>query len=212
MTRDLAIVGCGGFGREVHAIAHALAEAGHPWRIAGFYDDGASDEDRIRVRRLGATVAGTIDDLAANARGLCAVVAIGSPAVRRAVSSRLDSAGVRWAVLVHPSATLGPDTELGPGTVVAAGARLTTNVRIGHHVHIDQAVTVGHDVVIEDFSRLNPQAAVSGSVIVGAGALVGANATVLQGLRVGDGAVVGAGAVVVRDVPPGTTVKGVPAR
>ncbi len=35
---------------------------------------------------------------------------------------------------------------------------------------------------------------------------------VLPGLRVGAGATVGAGACVVRDVPPESVVKGVPAR
>jgi len=42
--------------------------------------------------------------------------------------------------------------------------------------------------------------------------LVGANAVVLEGVRVGKGSVVAAGAVVVRDVPPGVVVAGVPAK
>ena len=41
---------------------------------------------------------------------------------------------------------------------------------------------------------------------------VGANATILPGVRLGRGCTVGAGAVVVRDVAPGTTVVGNPAR
>jgi acetyltransferase-like isoleucine patch superfamily enzyme len=41
---------------------------------------------------------------------------------------------------------------------------------------------------------------------------VGAGAVIRQGIQIGDGAVVGAGAVVVKDVPPGVTVVGVPAR
>jgi tetrahydrodipicolinate N-succinyltransferase len=42
--------------------------------------------------------------------------------------------------------------------------------------------------------------------------LVGANAVVLEGVRVGRGSVVAAGAVVVRNVPRGTVVAGVPAK
>jgi acetyltransferase-like isoleucine patch superfamily enzyme len=47
---------------------------------------------------------------------------------------------------------------------------------------------------------------------VGEAALVGSGAVVLQGLCIGAGAIVGAGAVVTRDVEPGATVAGNPAR
>ena len=43
-------------------------------------------------------------------------------------------------------------------------------------------------------------------------AWIGGNAVVLPGVTIGAGAIVGAGAVVTRDVPPGQTVIGVPAR
>ena len=41
---------------------------------------------------------------------------------------------------------------------------------------------------------------------------IGASATVLGGVTIGEGAIIGAGAVVTRDVPPGETYAGVPAR
>jgi acetyltransferase-like isoleucine patch superfamily enzyme len=50
------------------------------------------------------------------------------------------------------------------------------------------------------------------TVTVGAGAHIGCGASVRQSITVGEGALVGAGAVVVQEVPPGTTVVGVPAR
>jgi acetyltransferase-like isoleucine patch superfamily enzyme len=66
--------------------------------------------------------------------------------------------------------------------------------------------------VVGDFVSINPLAAVSGGCRLERGVMVGTNAAVLQDLTVGTDAVVGAGACVVRDVPAGAVVKGVPAR
>lgn len=85
-------------------------------------------------------------------------------------------------------------------------------VLLGYHVHLDHNAIVGHDTIVGAYSRLNPAACVSGAVAVGEGAYIGAAAVVLQGLTLGAGCIIGAGAVAVRDVEPGTTVKGVPAR
>jgi maltose O-acetyltransferase len=49
-------------------------------------------------------------------------------------------------------------------------------------------------------------------VSIGANVLIGAAAIILPGVTVGDDAIVGAGAVVTRDVRPGATVVGNPAR
>ena len=48
--------------------------------------------------------------------------------------------------------------------------------------------------------------------MVGAGASLGSGAVVLGGVTIGERALVGAGAVVTRDVAPGETVAGSPAR
>jgi acetyltransferase-like isoleucine patch superfamily enzyme len=48
--------------------------------------------------------------------------------------------------------------------------------------------------------------------IIEDGAAIGAGATLLSGIRIGGGATVGAGSVVTRDVEPGSTVMGIPAR
>jgi serine O-acetyltransferase len=47
---------------------------------------------------------------------------------------------------------------------------------------------------------------------LGPGVVVGSNACVLGAIEIGEGARIGSGSVVVRPVPPGATVVGVPAR
>ena len=212
MTAPLFIIGAGGFGREVFSIIEALESSGSVPHPTGFVDDAPSAADLERVDVLGSRVVGSVDDLNRRTDPFSADLAIGCASARRTIASRLDQSPVTFPVLIHPDATVGHHVRFAEGVVVAAGSRLSTNIEVGRHVHIDQNAVVGHDCNLGDFSRLNPQACVSGGVTIGRGALVGANATVLQGLDVGDDAIVGAGAVAVRDVPPSATVIGIPAR
>jgi UDP-2-acetamido-3-amino-2,3-dideoxy-glucuronate N-acetyltransferase len=80
---------------------------------------------------------------------------------------------------------------------------------------------VGHGVVF--INDKHPRATSGGrlqsaedwklqTTIVERGASVGSGAVILGGVRIGAGAIVGAGAVVTRDVLPGQTVVGSPAR
>ena len=51
-----------------------------------------------------------------------------------------------------------------------------------------------------------------GDILIGNDVWIGYEALILSGVTIGDGAVIGARAVVTKDVPPYTTVGGVPAR
>ena len=213
MTRSLVIVGCGGFGREVFSVVETLSQRQpSTWRVEGFVDDAPADTDLQRVADLGSAVIGDVGFLAARNVACDVVIAIGSGAARRLIAERLPPGTISFPSIVHPQSTVGLRNTLGPGVVLAPGVRVSTNVEVGAHVHIDQNAVVGHDCVLGAYSRVNPQACLSGNVVVGQGALIGANATVLPGLEIGAEAVVGAGAVVTRSVAPHTVVMGVPAR
>ncbi|MEM9466182.1 MAG: acetyltransferase [Actinomycetota bacterium] len=200
MTR-LGIVGAGGHGREAHAIAADRYE-----RIV-FADDGTVD--RARLARIGDPAVVALDELAAHCDEC--VIAIGDAAVRRAVAGRL-APGLRLAVLVDSSASIGSDVELAEGVMVHPGAAITTNVRVGLHSHVNARAVVSHDVRIGAFVSVSPGVLLNGDVTVEDDVFLGSGAIVLPGRTVGQGAIVGAGAVVTADVAPGATVVGVPAR
>ena len=206
--RELVIVGAGGHGRETLDIVEAINAVKPTWAFAGFVDDGEIIADRLE--RRDASLLGTTEILANT--NLHYVVGIGSPAVRAKLDEQLTAWGRTAATLIHPAATVASDNRISDGVLLAAGARVTTNVTLGRHVHLNVNAVVSHDCVIGDYTTLSPGSLVNGDVQIGTGVFLGTGAIITPGITIGDHAVIGAGAVVVNDVPPGVTVKGVPAR
>ena len=122
---------------------------------------------------------------------------------------------------------IGAGTRIGSFVEIQRGARVGRLCKISSHsflcegVEIADEVFVGHGVLF--INDLRPRATVDGrlqdaadwTVVptrVEARASIGSGVVVLAGVTIGAGALIGAGAVVTHDVPPDTTVAGVPAR
>ena len=123
---------------------------------------------------------------------------------------------------------VGDETRIGPFVEVQRGARIGRRCKIQSHsficdgVEIQDEVFVGHGVMFINDDR--PRATTDDgelqggddwtllSTVIERRASLGSGAVILGGVRIGEGALVGAGAVVTRDVAPGETVAGVPAR
>lgn len=203
MTGRLVVVGAGGHGRELVALALAS-----DWAVAGVVSADPPVPgllDRLGVPWLGGLDA--LDDL-----GLPFVLGLGYPDVRARVDAELTADGHAPVTLVHPSAVVGPDVGFDHGVVIQAGAQITTNVLLGRHTHIGVSAVVSHDCRLGSYVTLAPRVALSGDVTLGDRVFCGVGSVIVPGCTVGDGATVAAGAVVVGDVPPGVTAKGVPAR
>ena len=213
MSRDLVVIGAGGFGRETLDVAEAAIRAGAGFRILGVIDGSPSEHNLQRLEARGIAYLGTEAHwLAGQPNSVEYVIGVGSPAAKEIIANRFDSAGLSAATLIHPMAAIGTMARIGPGSVVCGGVQISTNVHTARHVHVNPGAIIGHDAVIDEFASVNPGAVISGEVHLGKGSLIGAGAVVLQGLWVGQGATVGAAACVVREVAPGVVVKGVPAR
>ena len=139
-------------------------------------------------------------------------IAVANPAARQAISARCTAAGIGFYAVAAAQTVQMDDVSIGPGALLSPWTTLTSNIRIGAHFHCNLYSYVEHDCVIGDYVTFAPAVRCNGNVTIGDGAYVGSNAVIRQGLTIGAGAVVGMGAVVVKDVPPGVTVVGNPAR
>ena len=203
----IAIVAAGGFGREVAWLIEEMNADTPRYDFVGFLDDHAtSTPEGFPVLD---SVAGW---LARGRRDVQLVCAVGEPAARMKVVERLESAGCRFATLVHPMVRQSRFVEIGSGSIVCAGTILTTKIRLGRHVIVNLDCTVGHDTSLDDFNSLMPGVHVSGDVHLGCGVYAGTAASFINGITVGAWTVIGAGAVVSSDLPGGQVAVGVPAR
>lgn len=139
------------------------------------------------------------------------------------------------SVLIAPLMLAGvPRIDIADGVLIRDGAWLAAegessglsigaNTYVGHraHFHSIDPVSIGRGCVFADNVMVSTtdherddRHAVrgTGAIVIGDNVFLGQNVVVLGGVTIGRGATVAAGAVVVRDVPAGSVVGGVPAK
>ena len=207
--RPVAVIGAGGFGREVLDILRDQSRT-----LLGVFDDSPALADLALLSQQKVSFLGSVQMMIEQFQPdeIEYVIGIGTGNVRKLIDNKLTPLGFEPATLVHSTSSQGFGVTFAPGTVICAGARLTTNISIGRHTHVNINSTIGHDSILQNYVTVNPLAAVSGSVHIGECVLVGAGAFIVQGKTIGDSGVVGAAAAVMKDVESNITVVGVPAK
>ena len=210
MTSLSGIYGASGFGREVMPVVKAQC-AGLPVDLV-FIDDGFTGDV------LNGYPVVTWDGfLALPGVDKAVAIAIADSPIRERLAARCEAAGVAMFTVHAYNVVIGDAVEVGPGAILQPFVTLTSSLRIGRGFHANIYSYVAHDCVIGDFVTFAPAVKCNGNVHIDDHAYIGTGAILKQGtpdkpLRIGAGATVGMGAVVTKDVPPGVTVIGNPAR
>ena len=116
-----------------------------------------------------------------------------------------DDSMIGTFVEIQRDVDIGPRSRIQSHTFICSGVTLEADVFVGHGVmfindrHPSVAATLASSWTME-------------RTIIQQGASIGSGALIFGGVTIGAGAMIGAGAVVLKDVAPGATVAGVPAR
>ncbi len=111
------------------------------------------------------------------------------------LQSRISEA---FDVDIHPAARIGKGILIDHGTSVVIGETAV----IGNDVSMLHEVTLGGTG--KESGDRHPK--------VGNGVLIGAGAKILGNIKIGDGSKIAAGSIVLNEVPPHSTVAGIPAK
>lgn len=211
--RNIAIVGAGGFAREVSWLIRDINNDEESFAFRGYI---VSDLSKLGEHDSRCEVLGDYGWLERNRGEIDALaIGIGTPAVRLKIGADLEASfpDLEWPGLIHPTVKFDRSSaKVGHGAIFCAGVIGTVNLVFDPYVMVNLACTIGHEARLGRGCVLNPTVNISGGVLLEEGVLVGTGAQVLQYVRVGRGATIGAGAVVTREVAQGETVVGIPAK
>lgn len=127
-------------------------------------------------------------------------------------------ASVREGSVVGSRCVIGHYADVSHDCVISDGVRVMNHATVIGGTIIGEGAFIGPGVTMANDSDLDAIVAGRWSAtrcdppIIGARAFIGCGSVILSGVRIGEGARVCAGAVVTKDVDPGETVLGLPAR
>lgn len=203
--KDLYIIGCGGFAKEVYFLAKVIGS----YNIKAFINNVKAEPIVFAEEII--PVIEEQDFFKLTKDNICLAFGIGDPKLIQKLSSNFF--GYDFPNLIHPT-VIGDFSNIimGRGNILTANVTLTTCIEIGNFNVFNLMTTVGHDVLIGDFNVINPSVNISGGVVIGNANLIGVSATILQYKNIGNHSTVGASSLVVKNVPDNVTVIGVPAK
>lgn len=207
--KKIAIIGAGGFGREVKTLIDSINKVNPTYHFVGFYDDGFEKGSLVN----GYPVLGGVAEVNDVPDSLAIAIAIGDPKTKFALFSKIKNDKIYFPTLIHPNVLISDDfVTIGSGCIICAGCIITCNIVIQDFVILNLMCTVGHDTTLSSYSSFMPSVNISGEVLIGEKVYVGTGVKIINQLEIGVNTIVGAGAVVSKSLPENCTAVGIPAK
>ncbi|MGE8553818.1 MAG: acetyltransferase [Chryseobacterium jejuense] len=206
--KKIAIIGAGGFGREVKMLIDHINQKESQFELIGFFDDKEHNDYINGVPYLGKV--SNVNDID---YPLAIAIAIADPKIKKRIINNIDNSNIEFPNLIHPTVIIGDDNvKLGKGNIICASVIITVDIELEDFIILNLFCTVGHDTTIKSYSSFMPSVNVSGEVVINDGVYVGTGAKIINLLEIGEHTIVGAGAVVSKSLPANCTAVGIPAK
>jgi sugar O-acyltransferase (sialic acid O-acetyltransferase NeuD family) len=206
-SKKLIIAGAGDVGKY---IAYNVDSIIGDYEIAFFLDDNAA---KINTVVAGYEVKGPLSDLNLySGKGFHLAIGIAFPSVKQMVIERYQHLEFSYPPLISKHSWLSNSVKIGQGSIIYPGVSINYEGIIGDFVVINMNCALGHNATIGNYSALAPGVNFGGFTTVGNTVDMGIGSTTIQKVTIGDNAVIGGQTMLIKDVPPGSRVVGVPGR
>lgn len=197
-SKDIAIYGAGGFGRETACLIDRVNSKQKEWNLIGFFDD---NPELKGARNEYGEILGAMDTLNSWDKPLSVAIAIGTPNVRKVIVDKIVNPLIEFPNIIDPSVEFMDrrNVRFGKGNIVCVRSVISCKVTIGNFNLFNVAVGIGHDVTFGNYNVIMPNVNISGGVQIGDCNLFGVKSTVLQYLKIGNNVKIGGGSLMMRN-------------
>ena len=207
------VFGAGGYGREVMPLARSQIKKEGKSADSLFFVIDTPETEWVN----GTRILSLKEFLRLDAKIKYLTCAVADSKARKNLNDRLMNAKILdWTVMAENCVVM-DRVKIGLGSIISPFVTITSNVTIGVGFHANLYSYVGHDCEIGDYVTFAPGVKCNGNVEIEDHVYVGAGAIIRPGradrpLTIGESAIIGMGSVVTKDIPPGVTAFGNPAR
>lgn len=193
MSKKIAIIGGGGFAKEVIEVAEMLN-----YEIYGIFAK-ESNLDKINY-------CGYLDELNKLKHEFDgAVIAIGAInkkgiEIRAKIIKFLEENNIPLISIISPLSIISKSVKIGNGTYVAHSVTISCDTIIGNNILINHNVVIGHDCIINDNVSIAPQVFIGGNTRIDSDVIIGVAATIMQGISICSDVLIGMRSIVIKNI------------
>ncbi|MDD2564336.1 MAG: acetyltransferase [Salinivirgaceae bacterium] len=208
--QDIAILGAGGFGRELACIIRAINSVTPTYNLIGFFDFSVPVGTDLGYGK----VLGDFAEYNSWATPLCFIIGVASTGKLYKIPNDITNPNIIFPNLIAPNVLFfdQESCKMGKGNIFTFNCRISCNVKIGNFNTFNGGISLGHDVKIGNYNMLQPETRISGDTTVGDSNFFGVRSTVIQSIKIGNNVRIGAGSVVMRNTKENKLYMGNPAK
>ncbi|RKZ38096.1 MAG: hypothetical protein DRQ49_15160 [Gammaproteobacteria bacterium] len=205
MSKKIAIIGGGGFAKEVIEVAEM-----NGYEIYGIFSTSNSLDNYKFYGYLN-----ELKELKNHFVG--AHIAIGAVnkdniKSRKVIIDFLKQNSIKQISLISPLATVAKSVKIGDGVYIGHNVLISIETKIGNNSIFNHGCVVGHDCLIQENVSIAPLVFLGGNVIIEENVMIGVRATIRQSVKIGHDSTIGMCSIIIKNIKANSSVLAMPSK